>query len=137
MRLVFAGEAREIPVAEHHTAAALLAILSAIRARRVDGARGDSGEELWVGTSERDPQLAHALTMCACRWSYGLRDQGQPVAALRVLLHAASAADVLLGATSARAHLRTDICNLLRGLGRLPEALARCSEAVRRAISKS
>lgn len=75
--------------------------------------------------------LPKQLIQAACLLSYRLRDNGSPTNALSVLLITHSAVlsnskdDVPL-----IAHLESDLCNLLRGLGRLQLALPYCQSAV-------
>jgi len=81
-------------------------------------------------TSHDHSQLAHGITMAACRLAYRMRDDGRPLPALRTLTHAVDALAHISRSTSARAHLYNDLCNLFRGLGSLDKALASCNLAL-------
>jgi hypothetical protein len=75
-----AGEAEQSPViSRYHAEQALLALLEAVRRRTRAVRHGRDGGPLWAGAMDKDPQLAHVLTLCACRWSYSLRYEGLPV----------------------------------------------------------
>ena len=82
------------------------------------------------GSWKEHSQLAHGITMAACRLAYRMRDDGRPIPALRALMHAVDALAHLSHSASARAHLYNDLCNLYRGLGDLDRALTSCNVAL-------